>query len=234
MNSDWNEVMFAGWPGANLQVRSERNLCAYVGGKLVADLTIYPHVKWAFFSYHYGMWGGDPVKAIQRFEGLVHRDGWTCAVKGPTPANETQPEHERDFRRPTKPQLDALLNVVTGYFDSRYPGAPIVDVCLYAGAAWHLRSGGKDGLGVRDLDVGVFLAPGGPKSIPWLVHLKTPWGGRERVVDLYWNVLKPDQTPREYIAEKAAKAKFGRWLTIPRRPWISLMTGELVWAGEME
>lgn len=63
--------------------------------------------------------------------------------------------------------------------------------------------------------------------------LKYNLNGKMRVVDLYWNTLSAKETPAEYIENKIAKAKTGRWLTIGKRPWVSLITGDHIWRGQM-
>lgn len=237
MKSKMETTLLRGWPKANLVERSEgRNLCAYEGGRLTAEISLYPEQRWAFFHYHHAYGApryADRGAALNSFHDEATNDGWTCAVKGPTFAEENLPGNERDFVAPTREQIGALGQFVETYLRKRFPRATIAETALYAGAAWAFTSEGRDGLGVRDLDVNVFFKAGGPRSLAWITKLRHSWNGVERVVDLYWNTLAPGQTPAEYMAAKFTKAKSGRWLTIGKRPWVSLKTLKVIHLGEM-
>jgi hypothetical protein len=231
---DMTEVFRLGWPNARVEDRANHFL-AYEDGVLCAEISFYENSKWAFFHYAYGRRGtiGDIAAAIAAFKSKLAVCGWTFALKGPMLTSERLPENARDFSMPTANQLDDLRTMITSYLTKRFPTAKIADVCLYAGMGWVVATNGEDGLGIRDIDVNVFFEAGGPRSLAWITKLKFELNGALRKVDLYWNVLGKNETPSEYVAKKTSTAKSGRWLTIPKRPWVSLVSGRSIWPGQV-
>lgn len=227
-------VLGVGWPSAKIEFR-RHHLLAYFEGKLVAEVSLYPERRWAFFHYAYGLrgGGGDIPGAIALFRETMRAMGWTYALKSPMLAEERLPKNARDFTLPSTQQLRDLEAFISGYLRQRFPEATVEEIAIYAGMGWVLATKGKDGLGIRDIDVNVFFKAGGPRSLAWITKLKYALNGTDRVVDLYWNTLPANTSPREYIEAKAAKAKEGRWLTIVKRPWVSLSTGKIIWKGEV-
>jgi len=229
------KLLKMGWPTAVVRKRNDR-FAAYVNDKLVGEIALYVPAKWAFFHYGYGLRSpvGDVKRMIAEFDREMKNRGWTYTVKGGNPllVGDKEPKDLRDFALPTKADLDKIKALVVAWFRLKYPASKIVDICVYAGMGWVLATGGKDGLGIRDIDINVFLAYGGARSLRWISKLVINFNGVDRNVDLYWNVLKPNMKPVDYIRNKvAANPKSGRWLTIPNRPWVSLMTGEVIWKG---
>ena len=224
------------WPRSSVEERG-KSLCAYISGHLVGEIVLYPEVKWAFVHYGYGGFGGvgNISSAFKFLDGVLKAAGWTYTVKGGNPLLEgkDEPAKLREFGAPTDKELAALREYLLAYLTKRFPKAKVIDLPIYAGMGWVMASNGNDALGIRDIDVNCFFAEGGPKSLAWITKLKWKFRGMERVIDLYWNTLPAKMTPVEYIKAKSAKAKAGRWLTIPNRPWVSLLSGETIWKGRM-
>jgi len=223
-------VLQAGWPTARIEKKGVHTL-AKIDGALVADIALWPNIPFAFFAYGYAGNRGDvsPLVAAEEFLGRFPRG----VIKGGNPAlignSEPPGFRELDYEKAFQ-IIDGVGEFVRAYVKKRFPDAEIEDICLYGGAAWCIASKGNEGLGLRDIDINVFFKPGAPRSLAWITRLE--W--KSRVVDLYWNTLKPGETPRSYIEKKSTKVKVGRWLTIPERPWISLVSGDIIWPGRMD
>lgn len=235
MRGELERVLREGYPGAVIQRKGHRTL-AKRRGRLVGEIGMWERSRWAFYHYGYSGPTGKPAlikSSAAAFRNALRKAHWTGVIKGGNPAleGEAEPSGFRDFSLPTKRDLTDLRNYVLKYLNERYPGAKVDEIALYAGASWWIASCGKEGLGIRDLDINVFFAPGGPRSLRFIIPLPYVWNGTKRTVDLYWNVLKPGQSVRDYIEGKIKSAKSGRWLTIPDRPWISLLTFDVIWEG---
>jgi hypothetical protein len=224
-----------GWPTAKIETRGSHVL-AYVKGRLVADVLLVPKKRWAFFHYGYDRGSvGDIAGMLETFRRSIKAEGWTATIKSGNPllGNPDPKMNDRDFAVPTARQLEKLKTFLLGYLAKRFPDAIVSEMAIYAGMGWVIASDGKDALGIRDIDVNVFFKSGGPKSLAWITKIPYEWNGVERTIDLYWNTLPDDGTAVEYISGKAATAKLGRWLTIPERPWVSLLSRKVIWAGRM-
>jgi hypothetical protein len=238
MNSEIKDCLRIGWPAARIEERGSHAL-AYVKGCLVADVLLVEKTRWAFFHYGFdrGSSIGDIDAMLEEFRRLIDAEGWTATIKGGNPLlGRPDPKmNDRDFAVPTANQLEELKTFLLGYLKNRFPDAIVDELAVYAGMGWVIATDGVDGLGVRDIDVNCFFKTGGPKSLAWITKLPYVWNGVERTIDLYWNTLPGGliATAPDYIAEKAETAKAGRWLTIPERPWVSLLSGEVIWRGKM-
>jgi hypothetical protein len=237
MNSEIRECLSIGWPTARIENRGSHVL-AYVEGKLVADVLLCPKARWSFFHYGYDRGEtGDVAGMLEAFRKLIVAEGWTFTIKSGNPllGNPDPKMNNRDFSVPTANQIEELKTFLLGYLKKRFPDAIVDELAVYAGMGWVLATEGKDALGIRDIDVNVFFKSGGPRSVAWITKLPYVWNGVRRTIDLYWNTLPGGSiaSAPDYIAEKAATAKSGRWLTIPERPWVSLVSGKVIWAGKM-
>jgi hypothetical protein len=235
MKFEMRDCLRIGWPTAKIEERGS-HLLAYVRGKLVADVLLVEKTRWAFFHYGYDRGSvGDISGMLEVFRRLIKAEGWTATIKGGNPllGNPDPKMNDRDFAVPTARQLSELKKFLMNYLAKRFPDAVVDEMAIYAGMGWVIASDGKDALGIRDIDVNVFFKSGGPKSLAWITKLPYEWNGVERTVDLYWNVLPERGSAVEYIAGKVATAKLGRWLTIPERPWVSLLSGKVIWTGRM-
>jgi hypothetical protein len=237
MRSEMKDALRIGWPTAKIEERGSHVL-AYGDGKLVADVLLVEKTRWCFFHYGYDRGSvGDIPAMLESFRQLIDAEGWTATVKGGNPllGNPDPKMNDRDFAIPTVSQLEELKTFLLRYLANRFPDAIVDELAIYAGMGWVIATNGVDGLGVRDIDVNCFFKTGGPKSLAWITKLPYVWNGVERTIDLYWNTLPGGliATAPDYIAEKAETAKAGRWLTIPERPWVSLLSGEVIWPGKM-
>ena len=208
--------------------------------KLVADIAIYFPQRFCFFHYCYGLYGNSNgndaiAKMKDAFESIMAMAGFEFAYKGGNPIlfNEVEQPGYRSFKLPTDGEIKRLSAFVTDYLAKRFPAAEIDEMVIYAGMGWFMASNGNDSLGVRDIDINVFFKSGGPKSLAWITKLSFEYDGLNRTVDLYWNTLKQNQGWKDYLFEKVRTAKKGRWLTIPDRPWVSILGGQrvVVWPG---
>jgi hypothetical protein len=223
-----------GWPTAKIEERGNHFL-AYEKKKLVADILLVEKSRWAFFHYGYRRNViGDIAGMLEVFRRLIATEGWTASIKGGNPLlGRPEKINDRDFSVPTGRQLVELEKFLTGYLAKKFPGATVDEMAIYAGMGWVIASDGKDALGIRDIDVNVFFKSGGPRSLAWITKIPYVWNGVERVIDLYWNTLTENGNAVEYIAGKAATAKAGRWTTVAERPWVSLLSGNIIWKGKM-
>jgi hypothetical protein len=232
---EMKDALRIGWPTARIEERGS-HLLAYVEGKLVADVLLCPKTSWCFFHYGYDRGSvGDVAGMLEAFRRLIKVEGWTATIKGGNPllGNPDPKMNDRDFAVPTERQLGELKKFLLSYLAKRFPDAIVDEMAIYAGMGWVIASDGKDALGIRDIDVNVFFKSGGPKSLAWITKIPYVWNGIPRTIDLYWNTLPDEGTAVEYIAGKTATAKAGRWLTIPERPWVSLLSRKVIWAGRM-
>lgn len=213
--------------------RGDRFL-SYVNGRLVGEIAVYPKVKWSFFHYGYGGWGGTGAvkKAVDAFWAELDKLGWTGTIKGGNPLLESKRE-EKDLRTFKIPNLDEFKGVILDWIANKYPTAEVEEIAIYGGMGWFLATGGRDSLGIRDMDINIFFKAGGPRNLAWTTHLTYRMDGVNRTVDLFWNTLPVGVNWKAYAEDKAKKAKSGRWLTIPDRPWVSLLTGKVIWKGKM-